>query len=82
VEEKGNSVLISVSDSGRGLSRELRPHLFEQFSRDSEMAKEIQGTGLGLYIAKQIVEAHHGKIWAESEGEGKGTTFYVEMPNK
>ncbi len=73
-------VLITVSDSGRGLSLKLQPHLFEQFSRDSEMAKEIQGTGLGLYIAKQIVEAHRGKIWAESEGNGKGSTFFVELP--
>ena len=82
VEEKENSVLISVSDSGRGISPELRPRLFEQFSRDSAIAKEIQGTGLGLYIAKQIVETHHGIIWAESEGEGKGAVFCVEIPNK
>jgi signal transduction histidine kinase len=81
-EDTDGPILIIVSDSGRGISAELRHHLFEQFSRDSETAKEIQGTGLGLYIAKQIVEAHHGKIWAESDGPNKGATFFVELPIK
>lgn len=71
-----------MSDSGRGSPKELLPNLFKQFSRDSKTAKEIQGTGLGLYIAKEIINAHYGKIWAESEGEGKGSTFYVELPRE
>jgi len=74
--------LITISDSGRGISQELLPKLFEQFSRDSSVKKEIQGTGLGLYIAKQIVLAHKGDIWAESEGEGKGSRFIVKLPIK
>ena len=73
-------VLITVADSGRGISKELASKLFEQFSRDASVKKEIQGTGLGLYIAKQIVLAHHGEIWAESEGEGKGSKFMVKLP--
>ena len=73
-------VLITVADSGRGISKELASKLFEQFSRDASVKKEIQGTGLGLYIAKQIVLAHQGEIWAESEGEGKGSKFMVKLP--
>lgn len=72
-------ILITVSDSGIGVSKELSPHLFEEFRRDPKAGKRIQGTGLGLYIAKQIVEAHNGEIWAESEGEGKGSKFCVKL---
>jgi len=79
VEDGNGQVLISVSDSGRGISQELLPKLFEQWSRDSKAAKEIQGTGLGLYIAKEIVTAHKGEIWAESRGEGSGSTFNVRL---
>ncbi len=79
LEDKGDSVLISVSDSGRGISPELQKKLFQQFVRDETTKREIQGTGLGLYIAKQIVEAHHGNIWTESVGEGKGSQFYVRL---
>ena len=75
-----NEVLITVADSGRGISKELMPKMFEQFSRDSSAKKEIQGTGLGLYIAKQIVLGHQGQIWAESEGEGEGSRFMVKLP--
>lgn len=77
LKEKDGSVLLSVKDSGRGISKELLPNLFQQFSRDASV-KKIQGTGLGLYIAKEIVKAHKGEIWAESEGEGKGSSFLVK----
>jgi signal transduction histidine kinase len=80
VEKEDNEVLISVSDSGIGMSKELQQKLFGQFVRDPSIKKEIRGTGLGLYIAKHIIEAHHGKIWAESEGIGKGSTFYIKLP--
>lgn len=79
-KQGGESVLISISDSGRGISKELLPNLFKQFSRDRELAKELQGTGLGLYIAKQIIDGHKGQIWAESPGQNKGSVFYVKMP--
>lgn len=79
-KEDNKNVLISVSDSGRGISKQLLPNLFKQFSRDSKLAKELQGTGLGLYIAKKIVDGHNGKIWAESRGVNQGSTFYVRMP--
>jgi len=73
-------ILITVSDSGRGISPEFKNQIFTQFSRDSAAAKLAQGTGLGLFIAKQIVQAHHGEIWVESEGEGKGSSFYIKLP--
>jgi signal transduction histidine kinase len=80
VDKEDNEVLISVSDSGIGMSKELQQKLFGQFVRDPSIKKEIRGTGLGLYIAKHIIEAHNGKIWAESEGIGKGSTFYIKLP--
>lgn len=79
VETKDAGLVFSVSDSGHGISKELLPHLFEEFRRDGK-EKQIEGTGLGLFIAKSIVESHHGKIWAESEGSGHGSTFFVELP--
>ncbi len=74
-------VLIAVKDEGQGLSDLDKQKLFGQFQRLS--ARPTGGessTGLGLWIAKQFVEKHGGRIWAESEGKGKGTTFFVELP--
>jgi len=56
------------------------PHLFEEFIRDERVKKQILGTGLGLYIARKIAEAHNGTITAESAGEGKGSTFHIIIP--
>lgn len=80
LEVLGSKIQIVVSDSGLGIPKNLIPELFEQFNRGSAEAKKIKGTGLGLYIAKQFVEAHHGRVWAESEGSGKGSRFIVELP--
>jgi len=82
IDKKQNQAVICVKDTGLGMSKELQSKLFGQFIRDPSIKKEIKGTGLGLYIAKHIVEAHKGKIWAESEGEGKGSSFYVSVPLK
>jgi signal transduction histidine kinase len=73
-----NHFIFSVSDSGHGISKELLSHLFEEFRRDGK-EKQIEGTGLGLFIAHSIVEIHKGEIWAESEGRGKGSVFYVKL---
>lgn len=80
VNPKDGKVLFAVSDSGRGISKDFAANMFTQFSRDPALSKDTKGTGLGLFIAKQIVEAHGGRIWASSEGEGSGSTFSVEIP--
>ena len=76
----GNKILITISDTGVGIKKEVLPNLFEKFSRAPDASKtNILGTGLGLYIAKKMIEAHHGRIWAESAGENKGSSFFIEL---
>ncbi len=75
---RDGAVLVQVKDQGIGITEEAMPHLFERFFRAKDnMARG--GTGLGLYISKQIVEAHGGHIWAESE-DGKGSIFSFTLP--
>ncbi|MDQ5877100.1 MAG: HAMP domain-containing histidine kinase, partial [Thermoproteota archaeon] len=72
----GNKVVvISIKDTGSGISPEIFPRLFSKFASNS-----FEGTGLGLFIAKSIVEAHGGKIWAENNADGKGATFSFSIP--
>ncbi|MFH1524032.1 MAG: hybrid sensor histidine kinase/response regulator [Chloroflexota bacterium] len=78
VEEKENKILISVKDSGIGISEEDLPHIFEGFYR-GKSAQTTSGHGIGLAVSRQIVEAHDGLISVESE-VGKGTTFTVSLP--
>ena len=75
-------VAISVADKGGGVSTKRLPHLFKKYFRlDGEAAqRDIEGTGLGLAICKGIVEAHGGRIWAESDGPGLGTRFTFTLP--
>ncbi len=74
-----NKVIFSVKDNGVGIPKHQQKRIFEKFFRaDNAVSKETDGNGLGLYIAKAIVEAHNGKIWFESE-ENKGTTFYFSL---
>jgi signal transduction histidine kinase len=74
-------IRLKIADTGVGIKAEVMPKLFRKFSRAPDAsAANIHGTGLGLFIAKEMMNAHHGRIWAESEGEGKGSQFYVEMP--
>ncbi len=75
-----NKVLLSISDTGVGIHPDVLPRLFEKFTRAPDASKtNIMGTGLGLYVAKKIMEAHHARIWAESPGPGKGSTFFIEF---
>jgi signal transduction histidine kinase len=72
--------LLTIKDSGIGISLETLPLLFQKFSRSHNANKvNIKGTGLGLFVAREIIMAHHGTIRAESEGEGKGSTFVIEL---
>jgi two-component system sensor histidine kinase VicK len=75
VRSKSSEVHVSVKDTGRGLDQEILPRLFSKFATKSD-----KGTGLGLFISKNIIEAHGGTIWAESNKEGKGATFSFSLP--
>ena len=73
---------IEVKDNGIGIPKEELHRIFERFYRvDKGRSKELGGTGLGLSIVKHIIQAHGGKIWAESE-LGKGSTFYFTLPQR
>lgn len=74
-------VRLSITDTGVGIEPQVLPHLFQKFVRAYDAGKtNIIGTGLGLFVAKQMIDAHPGgKIWAESEGKNKGSTFFVEL---
>jgi signal transduction histidine kinase/DNA-binding NarL/FixJ family response regulator len=71
-------VKITVQDNGRGIPASDLPVLFQRFSQGTSRQRS-SGSGLGLYLSRQIVEAHHGRIWVESE-ENAGSRFYVELP--
>jgi len=79
-KKSDSKIQISIKDTGEGISKEEIPYLFESFSRGSAGTRFwTEGAGLGLYVAKKFVEMHNGKIWAESPGRGKGSTFYIEL---
>jgi signal transduction histidine kinase len=71
---------LTVSDTGAGSDPAVLPTLFQKFTRADAKGVNPGGSGLGLYVARQFVEAHGGRIWAESAGQGRGTTFIVELP--
>jgi two-component system sensor histidine kinase VicK len=73
--KESSHITVTVKDSGSGIDSDVLPKLFTKFVTKSE-----KGTGLGLYIAKSIIEAHGGKIWAESNKDGKGATFTFTLP--
>ncbi len=83
LEQRENKIKFSVADSGMGIRPEDMVNLFKKFSRGTGTSLiHTEGTGLGLYVARMMIEAHHGKIWAESNGEGKGSKFCFELPIK
>ena len=75
-------VVFSVTDRGKGLSSDLLPQLFRKFSRidGDDRGRDLEGSGMGLAICKGIVEAHGGRIWAESDGPGFGARFSFTLP--
>lgn len=78
VETNGFSQ-ISIADQGYGIPEDAKPHLFEKFYRVNRSSSEPKGTGLGLFVTKELIERQGGKIWFESQ-VGKGTTFYFTLP--
>ena len=79
-EVNDSELLVQVTDHGIGISKEAMPHLFERFYQvDSSATRNASGSGLGLYITKQIIDAHGGRIWAESKLE-KGSTLSFTLP--
>lgn len=84
VDQAKESVILHVTDTGVGLTPDQMPKLFKKFGMLKESYSSIsdaaQGTGLGLYISKSVVELHGGRIWVSSEGHGKGATFSFSLP--
>ena len=72
------TVTVSVKDEGLGIPKNQLPYIFNRFFR-SEKTRNLEGIGLGLYLCRQIIHAHNGKVWVESE-EGKGSVFYFSIP--
>ncbi len=71
---------VRVTDHGRGMNKTEQKTLFEKYSRGKDSATHATGLGLGMYVAKVIIEQHNGRIWAESLGVGKGSTFAFSLP--
>jgi signal transduction histidine kinase len=80
LQEINSKLLITIKDDGLGINKDLLPTLFNKFIRgEHAKRKNVKGSGLGLFISKKIIEEHQGRIWAESEGEGKGSSFFIEL---
>jgi PAS domain S-box-containing protein len=86
LKEKENHIYITIKDTGVGLTEKEMEKIFKKFGKIERYGKEldvnIEGSGLGLYISKEIVNLHEGQIWAESEGRNKGSTFIIKLPIK
>ncbi|MFL6378422.1 MAG: sensor histidine kinase, partial [Nitrososphaeraceae archaeon] len=74
-ENVNGHAIVSIKDAGTGIDPKIMPRLFEKFATNSH-----QGTGLGLFISKSIIQAHGGKIWAENNTNVKGATFAFSLP--
>lgn len=78
---RGGRVEVIIRDNGIGIAPSELKRIFKRFYRSSgQAAKRVKGTGLGLFIVKSVIEKHGGRIFAESRGEGRGTTFFVRLP--
>jgi len=83
LERHKNEVRFSIEDRGIGIEKGEKKRIFTKFYRsDKALRVDTEGTGVGLFLAKHIVEGHGGKIWFKSEGKEKGSTFYFSLPLK
>jgi len=82
LSQTAKDIMVKVTDSGRGVSKDQLKGIFQKYERGKTPARNSSGLGLGLYVAKVIVEQHKGKIWVESKGEGKGSSFIFTVPIK
>jgi signal transduction histidine kinase len=81
VDDRKDEIVVLISDTGKGIAPENLEKIFDVFyQEDDHMTRKYGGLGLGLSIARELVNLHGGRIWAESEGMGKGSTFYVALP--
>lgn len=80
--EQNGALRVEVTDTGKGMDAAVVPLLFQKYSRGKDSVTHATGIGIGLYVAKVVVENHKGQIGAESPGEGKGSTFYFTLPIK
>ena len=81
INRDNNYVLISVTDQGIGIDNQETSLMFSKFHRSKQATLyNTEGMGIGLYISREIIDRHHGRIWAESQGLDKGSTFYVNLP--
>jgi signal transduction histidine kinase len=79
--EKEDDVIITIKDTGVGIEQAEIDELFEKFRRGKNAYNiSVSGSGLGLYVAREIIEAHEGRIWLKSDGPGKGTTAFIAFP--
>lgn len=79
-QAKGNEVIIAITDQGQGIEPDKAKHIFERFYQIKDSGQAKAGAGIGLALCKAIVDAHDGRIWAKSAGQGKGTVFFVTLP--
>ncbi len=81
---KEKSYVISIKDNGIGFIQDEKSRIFKQFGKIEHFGKDLdvysEGSGLGLYISKKIIELHDGSIWMESEGRNRGSSFYFSLP--
>ena len=81
LEKKPGKIIFSVKDTGLGITDEDKKNLFTEGGRGKDSVKiNVDSTGYGLFSVKLIVDAHKGRVWGESEGPGKGSQFFVELP--
>ena len=80
LDRSEHEVVLAVIDHGSGVPGEELDRIFERYYRSTEQGSSVGGEGIGLAIAREIVNAHGGRIWAASEGPGKGSTFFVALP--